>query len=229
MMAEEEMMAEEDESAEMMGEEEMMANQTAFTVRIENISGSAELSTPLAPGVWAVHTAADPLFTAGQADRTQGLEALAEDGVPSGLAEALANQTGVVKSGVFNTPAGAEAPGPLPPGNAYEFTVEAAPGDHLSFATMFVQSNDLFYAPDGTGIALFNEDGTPISGDITGQVSLWDAGTEVNQEPGTGADQAPRQAGPDTGEAENGVVQIVADQYTYPDTAQVIQVTISPQ
>ena len=60
---------------------------------------------------------------------------------------------------------------------------------------MYVQSNDLFLSPGDTGIALFADDGLPISGDITAQIGLWDAGTEVNEEPGVGANQAPRQAG----------------------------------
>jgi hypothetical protein len=146
-----------------------------------SLAGRSGLVTPFAPGVWAVHTAADPLFTAGQADRGQGLEALAEDGTPAGLAKTLASQADVSSSGVFNTPAGADGPGPLLPNNAYEFTVEATPGDYLSLATMFVQSNDLFYGPTGTGIALFNAAGSPVSGDVTDQIELWDAGTEVNQ------------------------------------------------
>jgi hypothetical protein len=229
----EEMAEEEMTGDEMMGEEmtddEMMGEATSFVVRIENISDSDQLAmtTPFAPGVWAVHTAADPLFSAGQADRGQGLEVLAEDGDPSALAAALASQAGVSASGVFNTPVGAAQPGPLLPGQAYEFTFETVPGNNLSFATMFVQSNDLFYAPDGAGIALFNGDGTPVNGDVTAQVFLWDAGTEVNQEPGVGPDQAPRQAGPDTGPDEDGAVQIVSDEFTYPDTSATIRVTIA--
>lgn len=227
-MTEEEMMAEEKTEEEMMGEE-MMGEKTSFVVRIENVGDAAQsaLTTPFAPGVWAVHTAADPLFSVGQADRGDGLEALAEDGDPSALAVAVAGQAGVSASGAFNTPVDATEPGPLPPGGAYEFSVVAVPGDMLSFATMFVQSNDIFYAPDGAGIALFNSDGTPVSGDVTGQVQLWDAGTEVNQEPGVGPDQAPRQTGPDTGPDEGGVVQIVSDEFTYPSTSATILVTIS--
>ena len=67
------------------------------------------------------------------------------------------------------------------------------------------------------GIDLFSMDGEPISGEITAQLALWDAGTEVNQEPGIGSDQAPRQAGPDTGADEMGVVQLVEDMYSYPE------------
>ncbi len=132
-----------------------------------NLAAQSGLITPFAPGVWAVHTAADPLFTAGQPDGGQGLEALAEDGDPSGLAAAIANRAGITASDVFNTPVGATEPGPLLPGQTYQFTVEAIPGDQLSFATMFVQSNDLFFAPNGTGIALFKADGTPVTAFVT--------------------------------------------------------------
>jgi hypothetical protein len=89
---------------------------------------------------------------------------------------------------------------------------------------MFVQSNDWFFAPGPEGIALFDADSNPLEGDITDQILLWDAGTEVDQTPGEGADQAPRQAGPNTGEAENGPVELVEDFTDYQ-----VLVTITPQ
>ena len=183
------------------------------------------VTSPLAPGAWAVHTSPGPLFMSGAPEGGSGLEALAEDGDPSGLAATLAGTMGVASSGVFNTPEGASAPGPLFPGGSYTFEVMAEPGDFLAFATMLVQSNDLFYAPDETGIALFSGS-TPTSGDVTSQIQLWDAGTEVNQLPGVGSDQAPRQAGPDTGADEAGNVRLVDDDYFYPTP--VIRVTITP-
>jgi len=42
------------------------------------------------------------------------------------------------------------------PGGSYQFNFTANPGEKLSLATMFVQSNDLFYAPNGMGINLFD-------------------------------------------------------------------------
>jgi hypothetical protein len=45
----------------------------------------------------------------------------------------------------------------------------------------------------------------PIAGDITSQILLWDAGTEVNEEPGLGPNQAPLQPAPNTGPVEHGV------------------------
>ncbi len=132
-------------------------------------------------------------------------------------------------SGVFNTPTGASGPGPLTPGNTYEFDFTAAPGSFLSFVTMFVPSNDFFYAPSPDGIALW-EDGSQISGDITSQIQLWDGGSEVDQEPGTRPDQAQRQSGPDVGAADaDATVRLAADTFSnLPAVADVIQVTITP-
>jgi hypothetical protein len=96
----------------------------------------------------------------------------------------------------------------------------------LNLITMFGQSNDLFYAPTHA-IALFDEKGNPVTGDITSSFELWDAGTEVNQEPGIGADQGPRQKMKNTGAAENGTVRLVNDGFVYPNTKDVLRITIS--
>ncbi len=50
---------------------------------------------------------------------------------------------------------------PAFPGEAYEFSFTAAPGDRLRFATMFVQSNDWIFSPASGGIELFDADGDP--------------------------------------------------------------------
>lgn len=118
--------------------------------------------------------------------------------------------------------------GSLRPGQAYEFTIEAKPGCRLSFVSMFAQSNDCFYAPGDEGIALFDAKGKPVSGDVTAQIKLWDAGTEVNQEPGLGPDQGARQSGPNTGASDHAKVQPVNDGFTYPKVAESIRVTITP-
>jgi len=227
----EESMGEESMGEESMGEEsmdeEMMGEPVAFTLTIENISDASMLPSPLAPGAYAVHAGATPLFVEGQADQGMGLEALAEDGDPSALATALGENSEAIHSGAFNTPDGADGPGPLPPGASYSFDFKAAPGEQLSFASMFVQSNDLFFAPDSAGITLFDEAGNALSGDVTEAVLLWDAGTEVNEEPGMGENQAPRQAGPNTGDDEMGVVRLVDDMYSHPATGELIRVTLT--
>jgi len=189
----------------------------------------ALLVSPLAPGIWAVHDTADLLFTGYSTDTGMGLEALAEDGDPSILNASLGSNANAIDYGIFDTPVGGTAAGVILPGQSYSFTFTAMMGEQLSFATMLVQSNDLFFSPSGSGLTLF--DGTtPISGDITSQVTLWDAGTEVNQTPGAGADQAPRQSAPNTGAVEGGVVQPVTssgDGFFYAAAHQSIRVTIT--
>jgi len=188
---------------------------TSFRAFVLNTSTATTLKTsqgevpvPLSPGAWVVHNEPAPLFKGGQADFGYGLEAIAEDGSAAELAQFLAGKY-PNKSGAFNTPLGSENPAPAFPNDIYSFTFDAVPGEKLSFATMFVQSNDWFYAPGGQGIALFDDAGEPIQGDVSDYVKLWDAGTEVNQEAGTGSDQAPRQSGPNVGKTENGTVELV--------------------
>lgn len=215
------------------------ARRTTFTVRVENVSTASTLTlsngqtapAPNAPGLWVVHSEPEPLFAAGARDRGKGLEPLAEEGNPAVLAAAVRTQRGIVASGTFATPVGDAMPGPALPGKAYEFTFTAEPGQKLTFATMFGQSNDLFFAPDDRGITLFDSKGDVMSGDITSLIFLWDAGTEVNQEPGLGADQAPRQAAPNTGAAERKAVRLVhhvKDGFAYPKVSEVLRVSVTP-
>lgn len=208
-----------------------------FTVRVENTSTPSTLKlsngstapAPTAPILWAVTDAGNPLFTAGRKDRGQGLEQLAEDGNPGVLADYIkANLRRVSYSGVVDTPVGDKSPGPILPGKAYEFTFPAAPGQRLTLAMMFGQSNDLFYAPGAEAIALFDPKGNPLTVDVTQSLQLWDAGTEVNEEPGLGANQAPRQPAPNTGKTENGVVRLVKDRFQYPGVSDVIRVSVRP-
>jgi hypothetical protein len=220
-----------------MSDQGMTHAATIFTVKIENVSMATTLRSasggtapaPNSPGLWIVHTGSGSVFASGKVDKGMGLESQAEDGDPSKLAESVKSTRGVVASGVFNTPVGDEKPGPALPGKAYEFTFEAHPGDRLTLTTMFGQSNDLFYAPKEGGIALF-EKGKPVSGNVTAQLYLWDAGTEVNQEPGFGPDQAPRQPAANTGAAEKKPVRLIGavkDGFTYPAVGAVLRVTIA--
>jgi hypothetical protein len=211
-----------------------------FTVRVENISSpegqmasdGTKWPFALSPGLWVVHEREVRLFREGNA-AVAGLEAQAEDGNPGELAKFLearghAGPDGEMLHGVFNTPVGASGPGPIGPGGAYEFNFTAKPGMHLSVITMFGQSNDWFYAPSHRGIDLF-ENGRPISGDITAKFMLYDAGTEKDEEPGVGPNQAPRQKAPDTGEAENGKVHLAKTSAFFTRTGGLFRVTITPQ
>ena len=207
-----------------------------FEVRIENVGGpetqpipgGGGVPVPLSPGVWTVTHGRNPIFKPGSYDRGLGLEHIAEDGNPTELGANLDGKYGIKSSGIFNTPEGAAGPQPAFPGQSFVFEVEAKPGDYLSIATMFAQSNDLFYGPGFFGIPFFTFWGQPRSGDFTNRLYLWDAGTEVNQVPGIGPDQAPRQAAPNTGASERKRIWFVNDGYTYPDKHDVIKITITP-
>jgi hypothetical protein len=205
-----------------------------FKVRIENVSNSDGLATAdgskypfaLSPGMFVVTNDKLNFFKVGKR-ASAGLEAQAEDGNPEVLSKSLLAQVGSLGMGIFNMPVGAEKPSPILPGGAFEFTFTAEEGQKLNFIAMYGQSNDLFYAPE-KAIDLF-ANGEALSGDITDQLMLWDAGTEVNQAPGIGDSQAPRQKAANTGTDENGVVGLVKDGFSYPNTKDVLKVTFTRQ
>lgn len=174
-----------------------------------NISSRSGLVSPFAPGAYGINM---PVFINGQASAST-LEALAEDGNPTGFTNA------------FAIPTGASNPAPIFPGGAYTFSFSAKEGDLLSFATMLVQSNDWFVGANE--LALFIN-GTAISGDITNRVNLYESGTELDEYPGAGGNQAPRQSGPNTGVEESGVVSSIATPIlNVPSVANMVKITIS--
>lgn len=209
------------------------AGETTFQVRIENVSTTTLLKTSkgdvpvgVSPGLWVVHRGAhSPIFKSGSKDFGKGLEAQSEDGNPAMLAASLGDLT----HGVFDTPVGDTKPGPATPGKAFAFTFTAQPGDRLCVTTMMGQSNDWFYAPDDKGIALFDGTGKPIAGDLTSRFRLWNAGTELDEEPGAGPNQGPRQPAPNTGPSESKPVTLVHSQWAVPPTAAVLRVTVTPK
>jgi hypothetical protein len=212
--------------------------QTRFTVRVENISNPEGMTASngqkfpfaLSPGMFVLSEKNAALFSEGKPARKNGLEMQAEDGDPSGLVSSLvAMHHGSNLHGVFNTPVGAMAAGPVRPGDAYEFTVTAVPGMKLFMTQMFGQSNDWFYAPSVNGIALFDNKGNPVTGDITDQFYLWNAGTEKDEEIGIGPNQGPRQKGTNTGEDEHGVVHRVNDSRFTARNREFFRITITPE
>jgi hypothetical protein len=208
-------------------------NEKTFKVRIENISnadgitteGGAKYPFAVSPGVFVVNHRKNYFFNEGE-KADAALEAQAEDGNPGLLAKKYLTKVGGIFMGEFNKPVGSDAPAPILPGGAYEFTFTASEGMKLSFIAMYGQSNDLFYSQK-RAIDLFDANGNPLTGDITSSLVLWDAGTEVNQAPGIGDEQAPRQKMANTGKAENGKVGLVNDGFTYPNTSDVLRVTIT--
>lgn len=209
-----------------------------FTVRVENVSNPEGMTASngekvpfaLSPGMFVLSEKKAPLFSEGKPARKNGLEMQAEDGDPAGLVASLvAMHHSSNLHGVFNMPTGATAAGPIRPGNSFEFTVVARRGMKLFITQMFGQSNDWFYAPAATGIALFDAAGNPVNGDITEQFILWDAGTEKDEEIGIGSNQGPRQKGPNTGDDEHGVVHRVQDARWQGKNAEFFRITVTPE
>lgn len=213
-----------------------MAKATTFTIRVENLTRGEVLKLSngktapfvIAPVLWVVHTGSvNPLFTGGRVDAGRGLRTLAETGNPEPLSKSVAGDPGVAAVGAAARPLGANETGPLGPGQGYEFTITAAPGQSLSLAAMFGQSNDWFYANDRP-IALFRG-GKPVAGDASSRIALYDAGTEVDEEPGLGPNQGPRQKDPGAGVREKEPVAPAGGRWRIPATSAVFRVTIAPQ
>ncbi len=210
--------------------------ETEFIVRIYNAGtengmtledGSTQ--TPLLSwGAFAVHKAPNALFTPGQPAGDTGLEQLAEDGAVNDMVDWLASRSDLVDSGAIKARPVNGQPA-IYPGGLFRAKFKANPGDRFSFAVMLEQSNDGFYAPGAEGIALFDDSGNPVSGDVTDQILFWDSGTEVNQAPGLGPDTGVKEQAFDQGETENGVVHLMDDGFAYPAIRNIIKVSIKPR
>lgn len=140
------------------------------------------------------------------------------------------------KSGVFNTPVGRASPGAIHPGDAYEVTFTAGSQHRLSFVTMLGASNDWFYGTPPEGIALYN-DGVPLSDDVTSLLRLYDAGSEIDEEPAVGASTGPKQGEPTAGAADpvgfvralqNPIYLSDGSTFSLPELSDVLHVTIAP-
>lgn len=210
---------------------------TEFVVRIENISsfdalvyadGSSQ-AAGFSHGVYAVHATGWPVYEPGaHTPFVSGLEALAEDGNVRPMQPYLERHPDVVESGIFYKPVGHGKDAELWPGVVYEFRVTANPGENLSFATMLMQSNDIIYGPGEGRIALFDADGRAISGDVSAALGIFDAGTEINEDPKTGPNVGLNQSGLNTGFDEEQPVRSPDDGFAYPAPERVLKVTIQP-
>ena len=189
-------------------ESDLPDTKATFNVTIENVS-SGEIATPLSGGIYLTKKDGFPLFFTNSQDYGNGLAAIAGDGIIDPLFNNLSENPEVILVGSFT---------PIPPGTKSTFELEAEYGDFFNFATMFVQSNDLFYSFPDDGLHLFEPDGKPRSGDFSHSVFLWDVGQEINQEPYVGSFQPGRQSQPGEGQPENSVVRLVNDGFTYPET-----------
>lgn len=126
--------------------------------------------------------------------------------------------------------------GSLGPGEVYEIRFTAGTNHYLSLASMLRESNDWFFGTDPAGIPLYTN-GTPLSGDITSRIRLWDAGTEYDEEPGIGGNTGLMQTSPSAGAPDpDNRVRLVGDLATLsngttfarPSIASMIRVTLTP-
>jgi hypothetical protein len=134
----------------------------------------------------------------------------------------------------FVAPGGHDNGAAIFAGESNTFMITAEPGQKLQIQTMFVQSNDWFYSFGDGGLSLFDGD-SPINGDMTSKLILYDAGTEADEPPGLGITQKPDQdplafnIGPD--DSVNMIKEAVSRHSTFiiPSTSSVIRVTVTPQ
>ena len=210
---------------------------TEFSVKVENLSTATSLPTsvgavpvPISPGVFAVYEGQNPLYRVGK-KADEGTERIAEDGFITKELATLIPLKKVTDGGLFEQPGGALGAA-FEPGSEAEFAFSAYRGQRFSLEAMFVQSNDWFYGTAGKGVKLFKGK-KPISGDITSKVRVYDAGTEVDEEPGNGTTAKPNQdsAAEDVGPSENEKVQLynkTGDGFSIPAVRELIRVTVTP-
>lgn len=195
----------------------------------ESLRYDRGVATALGRGVFLVHRDPGPLFHIENPDLGLGLEALAEDGNETPLLTNLDNGDREANQlGAFDTPVDAAQAGAAAPGQAFEVTFTARPGDKLAIATSFVAANDWFFGSPPEGIPLFLGD-IPRWEDVTPDVRLYDAGTETDEELDVGLDTGSQQAEPNTGkmDREMTVREVTPDRYSTP-VNQHIRVTLTP-
>lgn len=212
---------------------------TVFEIKFENISKTPSFSaangsqvvTGFSSLLGAVHEESEIFFTLNTKDRGVGLADLAENGDPGPLTQSLRLNPEVEIVGIANEPS-IGSRGILAPGGSFSLILSTInPSANLSIAASFIQANDIIVSTRSSGIPLFGEDGSPLSGNITAFFDFYDAGTEVNQAPGIGSDQVLRQGPTPTnqtsiGSRENGVVKKINDGFVYPSISESIRVTI---
>ncbi len=213
-------------------------NSRMFQVKVENVSTTTTLepgsmpdrTVPLSHGVWAIYSAGS-LFTLNQPS-DEGTSRIAEDGMTTIKTNDLNISNTIISNGEFVAPGGPDNGAALFSGETSIFTFNAKPGEKLQIESMFVQSNDWFYAFRNGGLQLFVGT-TPISGNVTSELLLYDAGTEADEPAGMGTTQKPDQApmgmniGPDD---PINLVKIATEKhpsFVIPPTSSVIKITVT--
>jgi hypothetical protein len=215
-------------------------NTRTFKVVVQNVSTATTLepgampdrTAPLSHGVWAVFTTGS-LFAVDQ-PADEGTARIAEDGMTTVKTNSLNNSSLIYSNGEFVAPGGPDSGAAIFVGESSMFMIKGKPGQKLQIQTMFVQSNDWFYSFNNGGLDLFNGS-TPVTGDVTSSLVLYDAGTEADEPLGLGTTQKPDQdplainVGPDDPVNMIKVASTKHPGFVIPATNSVIKVTITPQ
>ncbi|MEL7026256.1 MAG: spondin domain-containing protein [Pseudomonadota bacterium] len=173
-------------------------------------TGSGLYLTPL---LTVIHDGGFDAFDAGSA-ASAALEDLAEEG-RVGMLQAEAGPDAA--TGVLISPGGFPGAPVIDPGESPSASIDVDPTTqrYFSFFSMVIPSNDSFIGNDNPfAYELFDAMGT-FTGPLTISVfggDIWDAGTEVNFENGSGENAAfAVNGGVDVGEDENGVVALAGN------------------
>lgn len=181
---------------------------TDVRVIVENVvSEGTESSSVFFSPVWVgFHNGNFNLFSIG-GPATEGLERIAEDASFDAIADEFADSGAGFTAGLIQPNSG----GPFSLGSlgTEAFTLDETQGIFLSYSSMILPSNDAFIGNE-TPLAfqVFSNAGNFLEVDftVTGD-RVWDAGTEINDEIPENTAALGQQA-PNTGEDENGTVQL---------------------
>ena len=160
---------------------------SAYQLKIEVENLGPDTGFFLTPLWFGLHQGDFDLFNPGEAS-SASLEALAEDGITSGLESDFNAVDGV--QGVITGPEGFGSMAPMPPlldtgetASTIVSMVDPAVSRYFSFASMVIPSNDAFIGNGNpTAYEVFDANGD-FNGAITIDViasEIWDSGTEVN-------------------------------------------------
>ena len=173
-----------------------------------SISNPGNASFSLTPLWYGFHTGEFDLFNPGES-ASASLEALAEDGIVSGLQNDFLAMIPTGQQGVLAAPGGFPVAPVIEPGESTSLTFNRDLANRFfSFASMVIPSNDAFIG-NPAAIELFNPDGSLLGGGNTTTINvfyeqIWDSGTEVNDTMGAAFSQI---GGMSTD--ENGTVQLL--------------------
>ena len=182
------------------------ATASTLKITISNEAGDSGLS--LTPLYVAFHNGSFDAFDVGTA-ASSGLELLAEEGDFSAIAGERAAIAGATSQGGALTapgsPFGFGGPPVIEPGETATLRVDVASENRFfTYLSMIIPSNDLFIG-NNDAIELFDENGNFLGNQTINvtEASVYDAGTEVNNNLGAAFNSA---GGADTD--ENGVVTL---------------------